>query len=77
MERLFDSIDVFMKFAKQSKDGNTMDCNIGTIVDPKKIKIAATLLDEQRLRYVELSQEFFDVFTWRYEYLKTYDISII
>jgi hypothetical protein len=39
--------------------------------------LSSILSREQRTEYVELLREFSDVFAWTYEYIKTYDTSVI
>jgi hypothetical protein len=53
------------------------ECNLGTEEDPKYVKLSSSLLKEQRDEYVKLLKEFDDVFSWKYEYLRTYDTKII
>jgi hypothetical protein len=45
--------------------------------DLKWVKLSSSLSKEQRVEYVRLLKEFDDVFSWTYEYLRTYDTSII
>ena len=54
LEILFDTNDVYLKYAKQSSEENTLSCNIGKEDDPKMIKISKVLLEEQRHKYVQL-----------------------
>jgi ribonuclease HI len=64
LERLFDKNDVAVKVK-------------GTEENPKYVKLSSSLSKEQRAEYVKLLKEFTDVFSWKYEYLQTYDTSII
>ena len=41
------------------------------------VKISKAFTVEQRNRYIKLLKEYVDIFAWSYEYLKTYDTSII
>ena len=41
------------------------------------IKLSKTLPAHIKLKYIELFREFFDVFAWSYEDLKSYDTEII
>jgi hypothetical protein len=53
------------------------ECNIGTEGDPKFVKLSSSLSKEQRAEYAKLLKEYIDVFSWTYEYLKTYDTNVI
>ena len=41
------------------------------------MKISKSLSIEQRSRYIKLLKEYVDIFSWYYEYLRTYDTGII
>jgi hypothetical protein len=58
-------------------DDDTVECNISTQEEPKFIKLSSSLAKEQRVEYTKLLREFFDLFAWTYEDLKTYDTSVI
>ena len=60
-----------------SDDADTTECNIGTLEEPKFVKLSRSLTKEQRIGYTDLMREFADVFAWTYEDLKTYDTSVI
>jgi ribonuclease HI len=77
LERLFDKNDVVVKVKGSSDDADVTECNISTEKDPKFVKFSNSLSREQRDEYVELLNEFSDVFSWTYEDLRTYDTSII
>ena len=77
LERLFDSNDVYKKASKKSGNEDRVDCNIGTNLNSKFVKIWKKLAEEERLNYVQLLKEYVDIFAWSYEDLKTYDKSII
>jgi len=62
LERFFDNNDVSKKVATKSKDQEVADCNIGTTLDPKIVKISKSLPDEKRERYVSLMKIFFRYF---------------
>jgi hypothetical protein len=74
---LFDGNDVAVKGRVSDEDVDTAECNIGTLEDPKYVKLSRSLTIEQRVEYTELLREFADVFAWTYEDLKTYETSII
>ena len=51
--------------------------NIGSLTEPKMIKLSRTLPAHIKSQYIELFKEFKDVFAWGYQDLKSYDTSII
>lgn len=53
------------------------ECNIGIEERPKFIKISKSLPPDEKVKYINLFKEFQDVFAWSYEYLKSYDTSMI
>ena len=53
------------------------EVNIGTEDNPKLIKISETLTPEEKVKYINLFNEFQDVFACNYEDLTYYDTSII
>ena len=77
LERLFDSNDVYKKASKKSGNEDRVDCNIGTNLNSKVVKISKKLAEEERLNYVQLLKEYVDVFAWSNEDVKTYNKSII
>jgi hypothetical protein len=77
LEMIFDRNGVSLKGEVSEEDASTIQCNIGTESEPKYVKLSRSLTKEKRSKYIGLLREFVDVFAWTYEYLKTYDISII
>jgi len=77
LERLFDINDVVVKVKGSSKEADVTKWNLGTKEDPKYVNLSSSLSKEKRDEYVKLLKEFVDVFSWKYEYLQTYDTSII
>jgi ribonuclease HI len=77
LERLFDGNDVAVKGEVSNEDVDSAECNIGTQEEPKFVKLSRSLTREKSIEYTELLREFAYVFTWTYEDLKTYDMSII
>jgi hypothetical protein len=77
LERIFDRNDVALKGKILEDDADTTQCNIGTENKPKFVKLSGSLTKDQRAEYAELLREFADVFSWTYEYLETYDTSVI
>jgi hypothetical protein len=77
LERLFDSHDVSREDAIKNQEEEVMNCNIGTVENPKIVKLSKALPPEQKDRYVSLTKNFADIFSWSYEYLNTFDTYII
>jgi hypothetical protein len=77
LERLFDRNDFVKKVKGSNEEVDVTECNLGTKEDPKYVKLSSSLSKEKRVEYVKLLKEFVDVFSWKYEDLRTYDISII
>ena len=77
MERIFSKDDTLLKPVVQSSEENVEDCNIGSVEQPRMVKIYKALTAEQRSRYIKLLKEHVDVFAWYYEELRTYDTAII
>jgi hypothetical protein len=77
LERLFNGNDVVIKGIISGDDADATECNIGTPEEPKFVKLSRGLNEKQRIGYTDLLREFFDVFAWTYEDLKTYDTSFI
>ena len=53
------------------------EVNIVTDNEPKNIKVSNMLPEEIKQRYIKNFKDHIDVFAWKYEYLNTYDTSII
>ena len=54
-----------------------IDCNLGTVANPKHVKLSKFLSAKYRAKYEELLREFIDVFSWQYEDLRTFDETVI
>ena len=76
-EDLFGSNCIVIKSKMEPLRSDIEECNIGTKESPKLIKISKTLPQAEKLKYISLFKEFQDIFAWNYEYLKSYDTSII
>ena len=74
---MFDFDDVAKKPKIEPIESDIEECNIGSKDKPKMIKLSKTLPAHMKLKYIELFKEFSDVFAWRYEDLKAYDIETI
>jgi ribonuclease HI len=77
LEILFDGNDVAVKFKGPTEGVDIAECNIGAKEDPRFVKLSSSLSREQRIEYAKLLREFFYVFAWTYEDLRTYDTSVI
>jgi hypothetical protein len=77
LERIFDNNDVAVKAKKPDDEADIYECNIGTKEDPKHVKLSRSLSKEKRAKYVEILKQFYDVFAYTYEDLRTYDIVFI
>jgi len=77
LEDIFDSNDIPRKLKMQPLNAAIEDCKIGTIQNPKIIKLSKSLPPDQKPKYVDLFKEFQDVFAWSYEDLKSYDTAVI
>ena len=51
----------------------TKKVNIGTTKDPKLLNLGITCSKEETMLYIDLFEEFYDVFAWLYHDLKEYD----
>jgi len=77
LEDIFDSNDLPKKPKMQPINAEIEECNIGTIENPKMIKLSRTLPPDKKSKYIKLFKEFQDVFAWSYEDLKSYDTTVI
>jgi hypothetical protein len=57
--------------------GETISLNIGMPESPKNVKIGAQCSDEENMKFAKLLGEFQDVFSWSYEDLSGFDITLI
>ena len=77
LEHLFDFNDVAEEPRMEPVETNVEEHNIGSLAEPKMIKLSSTLPAHIKLQYIELFKEFKDVFAWGYKDLKSYDTNII
>jgi hypothetical protein len=77
LERLFNKDDIPSKTTLQPQPEEVEDCNVGTVDNPKMVKLSKFLSVENKNKYTELLKKYKDVFAWSYEDLKTYDTSVI
>ena len=77
LEHLFYFNDVAKEPRMEPVETGVEEHNIGSLAEPKMIKLSSTLPAHIKLQYIELFKEFKDVFAWGYKDLKSYDTSII
>jgi hypothetical protein len=77
LERLFNSHDVSREDSIKIQEEEVIECNIRIVENPKIVKLSKALAPKQKYKYVNLVKNFVDIFTWLYEYLKTFDTDII
>jgi hypothetical protein len=77
LERFFDRNDVVVKFEGSTEEADVTECNLGTEEDPKCVKLPSSLSKEKRDEYIKLFKELYDVFSWTYEDLRTYDTNFM
>jgi hypothetical protein len=54
LERLFDGNDVAVRGKVSGESDDTAECNIGTLEEPKLVKLSKSLTEEQRAEYTKL-----------------------
>jgi hypothetical protein len=69
--------DVVVKVKGATEDVDVTECNLGIEEDPKYVKLSRILSKEHMAEYVNILREFVDVFSWKYEDLRTYDTNIM
>ena len=74
---MFDQNDVARTLGVAPTETNVEEFNIGTIDDPKLIKISKNLPHKARGEYLALLKKYTKVFAWKYEDLKVYDTLVI
>jgi hypothetical protein len=77
LEILFERNHLAIKGKVPNEDVDVAKCNIGTEGNPNFFKLSNSFSKEQRVVYAELLREFFDVFSWTYEDLRSYELSFI
>jgi hypothetical protein len=77
LERIFYHNDVPVKLPDPEKEAEVTDCNLGTAANPKHVKLSKFLSAKYRAKYEELLKEFTDIFSWKYEDLRTFDETVI
>ena len=77
LERLFDKNDVPTSPNKVVEEEMVENLNLGIEAEPKIVKLSKKVLEDYKDKYLKLFQSYKDVFTWSYQDLKTFYISII
>ena len=77
LEDLFYSNDVPKKPKMEPVRSHIEECNIGIELKPKMIKLYKSLPPWEKEQYINILNEYQDVFAWSYEDLKPYDTNII
>jgi hypothetical protein len=77
LEIIFYHNDVPMKLPDPEKEAQVTDCNLRTDANPKHVKLSKLLSAKYRAKYEELLKEFTDIFAWKYEYISTFDETVI
>ena len=61
----------------ESTETDLEECNIGSVGEPKMIKLSKTLPPHIKQKYIERLKEFKYMFSWCNDDLKFYDTKII
>jgi hypothetical protein len=80
LEKLFDLQTKFRRLMNPKTNNSTMMhflVNLGTPEQPKYINLGTCCSEEEKHTFMQLFKRYRDVFSWTYEYLKTYDTCII
>ena len=71
---MFDLHNKFIKLANVKTNSSSMQyelINLGTEAEPKYVNLGKWCSLGERSRFISLFQQYKDIFTWTYEYLKT------
>jgi hypothetical protein len=66
-----------VKLPDLEKEVDVSDCNLGTVANPKHVKLSNFLSVKYRAKYEKLLIELIDIFAWQYGDLRTFDETII
>jgi hypothetical protein len=77
LKRIFYHNDVLVKLLDPEKEVEVINYNLGTVANPKHVKLSKFLSTKYRDKYEELLKEFTDIFEWKYEDLRTFDETVI
>ena len=70
LEKLFDQNYVAKDPKVQPSENDIHDQNIGTEDSPKIVKLSKNMFAEENKRYIDLTKNYTNVFSWIYEYMK-------
>ena len=79
-EGMFDLHHKFKRPANVKTNSSSMQyelINLGTKAEPKYVNLGKCCSPRERSRFINLFQLYKDIFSWTYEYLKSYDTRII
>eukprot|EP00253_Pinus_taeda_P029302 PITA_29302 len=77
LEELFDQNYVAHDPTFQPTEKCVEEVNVGTVANPKLVKLSKALPPKIKDKYISLMSSFANVFAWDYSDLKTYDTNII
>ena len=77
LEKLSDNNDVSKNPLFNSLGEEIEEWNIGTLNDVRNVKLSSTLPLDVKIKYLNLLKNYKDGFSWSYNKLETYDISLI
>ena len=80
LEQMFDLDNKFRKPVNVKTHSSSLQfelINLGIEVEPKYVNLGKCCSPGERSKFISLFKQYKDVFSWTYEYLKTYDTKII
>ena len=80
LEEMFDRHRKFRKPSNIKTNSSSMQyklVNLGMEVEPKYVNLGTCCSPGERSQFIKLFQQYKDIFSWTYKYLKTYDMRII
>ena len=80
LEGMFDLNRKFIKPSNIKTNSSSMQyelLNLGTEAEPKYVNLGNCFSHRERSKFINLFQQYKDIFSWTYEDLNTYDTSII
>jgi hypothetical protein len=77
LERIFDQNDVPVKPLDPEKEADVIDCNLGTVADPKHVKLSKLMSGKYIAKYEKFLKEFTDMFAWNHEDIRTFNETIL
>ena len=80
LEKLFDLQNRFRGPPNTKVQSSTLahrKINLGTDKDPKLVNLGNECTPQEKQEFIELFKKYWDVFSWKYDELRTYDTRII